>query len=113
MKGIFEDAHNFSAGLEVKPWRARVANKFFQNWSYRTGFNYASTYLKINEQAISGYSATLGIGIPLRNQFSTINLSVEAGKQGTTHSGLIRERYIMGHLNFTINELWFIGKTFF
>ncbi|HNX78297.1 MAG TPA: hypothetical protein PKJ24_00375 [Prolixibacteraceae bacterium] len=113
MKGVFRDAHNYSAGIDVRPWRSRVANKFFQNWNYRTGFHYYSTYLKINEQPINGYGLTLGIGIPLRNQFSQINFSVEAGKQGTTNSGMIRERYIMGHLNFTVNELWFIGKTFY
>jgi hypothetical protein len=113
MMGIFKDAHNFSGGFEVKPWKPRVANKFFQNWNYRTGFNYSSTYLKINNQPIDSYSVTFGIGIPLRNQFSQINFSLEAGTQGTTRSGLIRERFLMGHLNFTINELWFIGKTFF
>ena len=113
MSGVFKDAHNFAAGFEIKPWKSRVANKFYQNWNYRTGFNYSSSYLKINNLPIDGYSVTLGIGIPLRNQFSQINLSFEAGNMGTTSGGLIRERYVMGHLNFTVNELWFIGKTFF
>jgi hypothetical protein len=113
MAGVFKDANNFAAGLEIKPWKTRVANKFYQNWSYRTGFNYNSSYLKINNQPIDGYSVTLGIGIPLHNQFSEINIGFEAGNKGTTSGGQIRERFLMGHLNFTINELWFIGKTFY
>jgi hypothetical protein len=113
MAGVFKDANNFAAGIEIKPWRSRVANRFYQNWYYRTGFNYYSSYLKINSQPINGYSATLGIGIPLRNQYSQLNIAFEAGTKGTTTDGLIREKFLLGHLNITINELWFVGKKFY
>jgi hypothetical protein len=113
MIGVFKDAQSFSAGFDLKPWKTRVTNKFYQNWDYRAGFNYSSSYLKIKNNPVNTYSLTLGFGIPLRNQFSSINIAIEAGNQGTTSGGLIRERFIMGHLNFTVNELWFIGKTFF
>ena len=113
MAGIFKDADSFAAGIEIKPWSARVANRFYQNWSYRAGFNYYSSYLKIKGQPIDGYSGTFGLGIPLRNQFSQINIAFEAGTKGTTSNGLIREKFILAHVNFTINELWFLSKRFY
>jgi hypothetical protein len=113
MTGDFKNANNFAAGFEIKPWKLRVANKFYQNWNYRAGFNYYSSYLKINNLPIDGYSVTLGLGIPLRNQLSQINIAFEAGNKGTTSGGLIREKFLMAHLNFSVNELWFIGKTFY
>jgi hypothetical protein len=113
MIGVFRNAQNFSAGVDLKPWKARVSNKFFQNWDYRAGFNFYSSYLQIKNNPVNAYGVTLGFGVPLRNQYSQINFAIEAGKQGTTANGLIRERYVMAHLNFTVNELWFIGKTFF
>jgi hypothetical protein len=112
MTGAFKNADNYAAGIEFKPWNLRVGNRFYQNWTYRTGFNYYSSYLKINSQPVNGYSATLGLGIPLRNQYSQINVAFEAGTKGTTNNGLIRENFFMGHLNMTINEVWFLKRIY-
>jgi hypothetical protein len=112
MAGNFIDAHMFSAGLEIRPWKERVANKYFQNWQYRIGANYNSSYLKIGGQNIKGFGVNLGFGMPLRNQESTLNFAIEAGKNGTSNHNLIEEKYILFHMNFSINELWFIKRVF-
>ena len=112
MSGNFNDAHQFSAGFEIRPWTERVANKYFQNWLYRLGGNYNHSNLRIGGQNITGYGVNLGVGLPLRNQESTLNFAIEAGINGTRKHNLIQEKYILLHMNFSINELWFIKRVF-
>jgi hypothetical protein len=111
MAGNFINAHMFSAGLEIRPWKEGVANKYFQNWQYRIGANYNTSYLKIGGQAITGFGVNFGVGLPLKEE-STINFAIEAGKNGTTKHNLIDEKYLMLHMNFSINEKWFLKRVF-
>lgn len=110
MSGNFVNSHNFLAGIEFEPWKESFTNNFYQNWTYRAGFNYNTSYLKIKNNTISGYAFDLGIGIPLKNRQSTMNVAFEIGSNGTTSDNLIKERYYLMHLNFSINELWFFKK---
>jgi hypothetical protein len=112
MAGNFVNAHSFSAGLEIRPWKERVANKYFQNWLYRLGGNYNTSYLRIGGKSITGFGINLGFGLPLRNQLSTLNFAIEAGKNGTKSNNLISEKYLLLHMNFSINEPWFIKRVF-
>ena len=110
MSGGFVNAHNFLAGIEIRPWRESITNMFYQNWAYRLGASYNSSYLKLRNIVIGGYAVNVGAGIPLRNHGSTMNIAFEAGVNGTTANSLIRERYLLIHLNFSINELWFMKR---
>ncbi len=113
MAGKFSDATTYAAGLELKPWKESLSNKFFQNWSYRAGASYSLSYLTLGSNQISNLAFNLGFGLPFRNQSSTVNLAFEAGKTGTTRNNLVRENYLLMHLNISINELWFIKKKFY
>lgn len=113
MSGNFVNAHSFSAGIEFRPWRESFTNVFYKNWSYRLGGNYNSSYLKLKNKVINGFALNAGIGIPLKNGASSMNVAIEAGLNGTTSNGLIEERFLLLHLNFSINELWFIRKKFY
>jgi len=37
-----------------------------------------------------------------------INLSLEAGMNGTKENGLIRENYLLLHLNMSLRDIWFM-----
>ena len=113
MAGRFQNAYTASAGIELKPWPERVTNKFYQNLLYRAGFNYNSSYLKIKENHIQSYAATLGVGVPLRGNRSSLNIALELGKTGTSRNRLVEEKYLMLHLNFSLNELWFFKKVIY
>ncbi len=113
MPGNFSDARSFSAGIELRPWKESISNHFFQNCSYRIGGNYNLSYLTFGSNQITGFGLNLGIGMPFRNQESTINLAMEAGKTGTTRNYLVEENFLLFHLNISINELWFIKKKFY
>lgn len=113
MPGTFNDAQSFSAGIEMKPWKSSVSNRFYQNWTYRAGGNYCSSYVKIGSQVINRSGLNLGFGIPLPNRISVLNFAFEFGSQGTTSNNLVREKYILAHLNFSLNEFWFLKNKYY
>lgn len=113
MAGSFQDSYTASGGFEVKPWPDRIANKFYQDLTYRAGVSYNSSYLKISGRKIRNYAATIGVGIPLLGNRSTLNVSLEAGQTGTNKGRLIEEQYLMLHVNFSMNELWFFKKVIY
>jgi hypothetical protein len=113
MPGAFRNAHSFSAGIEFKPWKMSVSNRFYQNWYYRAGGNYTSSYLNFGNRTINKAGVSFGLGIPLPGRISMMNIAFEAGTQGTSTRGLVRETYLLGHLNFSLNEFWFVKNKYY
>ncbi len=113
MPGTFNNAQSFSAGIEMRPWKMSVSNHFFQNWIYRAGGNYYSSYLKIGSEVINRFGFNLGFGIPLPSRISMVNFAFEAGSQGTINHNLIRERYLLMHVNFSLDEFWFLKNKYY
>jgi hypothetical protein len=108
----FEDSHRFSLGVEFNPWEHRVVNKFYKNWDYRFGLNYETSYLRFGNNLIDDKSVSFGVGIPLPGHISKVSLNFKLGTNGTTANNLIRERYAMFQLGFSLNEIWFIRRKF-
>ncbi|MBN2775801.1 MAG: hypothetical protein JXR31_16215 [Prolixibacteraceae bacterium] len=108
----FADSHQISLGIEVAPWEHRIVNKAFKNWDYRLGFNYKSSYLKIDENIIDDKSLSLGLGIPLPNRVSKMNVAFILGSRGTCSHNLIRENYAMFQFGFSLNEIWFVRRKY-
>lgn len=84
---------------------------------YRLGFRYNKTHMTVNQQRINDMAVTVGLGLPLPETgfgrtFSNVNISAEFGQQGTLKSNLVRERYININLGFTINDAWFIRRSY-
>ena len=94
----FVNSHSFSVGSEFRPWPIRITNKGFQNCTYRAGFNYASSYLKVGKRVLDEKSISLGIGVPIRNEKSrnigsALNFAFEYGIKGTTSNNQVKENY--------------------
>jgi hypothetical protein len=53
-------------------------------------------------------AASVGFGIPLKNDYSMINISLEVGKNGTSDKGLIQENFYLLHVNFSLHDIWFL-----
>jgi hypothetical protein len=108
----FTDLHRFSIGIEFSPWEHRVINTFYKNWDYRFGFSYESSYLNFGKNNIDGKSISFGFGIPFPGHVSKVNITGKIGTNGTTADNLIRERYALIQLGFSLNEIWFIRRKF-
>ncbi|MBN2348124.1 MAG: hypothetical protein JXJ22_04765 [Bacteroidales bacterium] len=104
-----KDNERISVGMEYTP-RQRRNETGIKALYYRIGGFYNSSYLEIENQPIDSKAITFGLGIPLRQDLSMINLSFELGDLGTTQKGLIREFYGLLHVNITLRDLWFMKR---
>ncbi len=74
------------------------------------GFVFNDSYLSINNTKINDYGISFGVGLPLRNNKSTISsvdLSFEFGRRGTTKNNLIQQDYFKFVLGVNIRNTWF------
>jgi len=102
--------NSYHLGLEIAPKNDRL--HLGHTAKYRIGGWYQSGYLNIYGTQISSFAATCGVSIPIRKDRSSINLAVEAGRQGTMNNQLIRETYVKLNCSFTLWEHWFTQRKF-
>ncbi|MDR1880799.1 MAG: hypothetical protein LBQ78_07670 [Tannerellaceae bacterium] len=118
---LYEDwdkAHFFDKSDEFKK-RIRVAaggefipayqNKaFFSRIRYRAGVHYSNSYLRVKNSGYNEYGASVGFGLPLIDNRSFLNLSLEYVKLQPGTKALISEQYFRFTVNYTFNEMWFL-----
>mgnify|MGYP000524786530 CR=1 FL=1 len=104
--GNFVDQDFLGIGLEYTPKKRGL--KYWENIQYRTGFNFDSGSLEIDNNKISNYEFNLGLGLPLkRGSNSMLNIEYSYGKKGTVSNGLIQENYHSLSLNLSLEGIWF------
>lgn len=106
------NSERFSMGLEIFP-KKNAKNKVFGNLSYRLGANYNKSYLVIGSIPINSFALTAGMGIPIKKNLSTLNVSFEYGQNGTLQKGLIQERYWQINLSISIQDSWFQKQKYY
>jgi len=81
---------------------------------YRAGIRSEQTGLMVNGTGNSGqftdindFGISFGVGLPMGNQVSRLNLGFEFGKRGTTDNGLIEEKYFNFKLGLSLSNKWF------
>lgn len=102
--------HRFAFGVNFVPDKYALGRgTYFQRINYRLGANYQSGYISINNELISSYSISAGLGIPVgisRNS-SMVHISAQYGIMGTTKNNLIQENFWKINLGFTFSDKWF------
>jgi hypothetical protein len=76
------------------------------------GIRYNQTYLNIYDQSINEFGISFGLGLPLPRSLTTIDLSVEVGRGGTTAKNLIQENFVNFTLGVSIYERWFVKRRY-
>jgi len=97
---------NYNFGVEYIPNKFALRN-YINLINYRAGFYYNTGHLKLNNEQISSYGITFGVGLPIANK-TTINLFYNYGVRGTTNNGLIEEKYHLFGINLTLYDFWFL-----
>jgi hypothetical protein len=110
-KDSFKTAYKFSGGVQWIPNETALEG-IYNRMKFRMGGYYELTPLYVNQTQIKKYALTLGVGLPVKRFFSDIDLSIEAGKLGTTKNNLLEERFILGTLGFSISDRWFIKRKY-
>lgn len=85
--------------------------------AYRVGGRYGRSYLNLNNTAINEWGVSAGVGFLLnpvglyarvfKVPFSSINISAEYGRRGTTRNNLVQEDFVRLTLSFTFCDKWF------
>ena len=107
----FEDATRIALGGYYIPNYNSYSN-LFKKITYRAGFRYENTGLIINARPINDTALTLGLGMPVGGNFSSLNLGIELGKRGTTDANLIQENYVNLSVGFSFSDRWFVKRKF-
>lgn len=106
----FTDRYRAALGLEWTPnYRAR---SLFAQARYRFGLSAANSYLKVPSPmgTLAGYNeygASLGIGIPLIDRRSLLNVSIDYNYLRPAQSAMVSEHSLGLTLGLTFNEAWF------
>ncbi len=94
-----------AAGGEFIP--DHMNRSFFSRIRYRAGFHYSNSYLRINNSSYNEYGASVGLGLPLIDNRSFLNLSFEYVKIKPESRTLIDQQHFRFTVNYTFNERWF------
>jgi len=113
MQDSLKNSMQLSVGVEIKP--TDNARFYYQRMAYRFGFKYGTNYLQIDNNKLSDYGFSFGLGLPLRKTRSTVNIACEIGKRGTTSATdakLLQENYVKFSIGFSAHDIWFFKRKF-
>jgi len=86
-----------------------TSNNLLNRLRYRAGLYYGNSYLKVMDSKNKEYGVNLGLGIPMTDRRSFLNLALEYSLVRPDYSPL-SERYFKVSLSYTFNELWFFKQ---
>jgi hypothetical protein len=101
----FKNRIRVAAGGEFIPdYQNRM---FFSRIRYRAGIHYSNSYLRINNSSYNEYGASIGLGLPLIDNRSYLNVAFEYVKIKPETRLLIDQQHFRFTINYTFNERWF------
>jgi hypothetical protein len=106
----YDKSSRISFGGFYTPKYNSISN-YWQRVTYRAGVKYKETGLVVDNTSINDFGMSFGVGLPVGQQLSNLNLGLEFGKRGEKNNGLVKENYINLRLSLTLNDKWFLKKT--
>jgi hypothetical protein len=103
---------NIAVGGEYSP-NYRSITSYFQRMTYRMGAHYGKMPVYLKGKHIDEFGISFGLTLPIAKSRSTVNLSAEFGRRGTTVNNLIQENYFRFTLGVNILERWFVKSKYF
>jgi len=89
-------------------------SSYWDRITYRAGVKFEKTGLLVDAvgngtdfTSIEDFGISFGVGLPLSQQLSNINIGFEFGKRGKTTNGLVQENYFNFRLGLSLNDKWF------
>ncbi len=102
--GNYQNSYFIATGLELLP-SLKIGSAFFEKWTYRTGFSFNH----LNEQnGVTEYLATLGLGIPFNQSMGRIDLAIGYGKRGNLEKTDVEESIFKFMISVNGGERWFV-----
>ncbi len=113
----YEDKLRTSLGGYYIP-KINSISSYWNRVTYRAGIRIEQTGMMMkgfgtNEKftSINDFGINIGLGLPLPDHLSNLNLGFEYGKRGTLSNNLIKENYFNVRLGLSLNSLnWFVKR---
>lgn len=106
-----QNSWNIAIGGSYKP-KSTTVSGYMKRVTYRAGFHYDQTYLRIYDKSINKFGVTLGLGLPMPRSLSSFNLALEVGRMGTTENNLVKETYFNISMGISLHEVWFVKRKY-
>ncbi|MBP6759302.1 MAG: aromatic hydrocarbon degradation protein [Flavobacterium sp.] len=108
--GEFKNQDKFALGLSY--FKKEHSIYFSDRIHYFTGVNYDTGFLSINNKSINNLVFSLGIGIPIDNTKSLLNITYSYGQKGNIGNDFIKENYHKIGINLSLEGIWFVKSKF-
>lgn len=102
----FTEGSSYAIGGFYIPNYRDITN-YFSRIVFRAGLRYEEMGLRVNNQDITEFGMSFGVGLPLGRKFSNLNIGFEYGQRGTTEANLIKEKFYGVFIGLSLNDLWF------
>lgn len=109
----YENSNKLAVGGFYIP-KFNSISSYWNRVVYRAGLKIEKTGLKVSSQqslsqftSIDDFGISFGVGLPIGNQLSNINVAFELGKRGNTDNGIVQENYFNLRLGLSLNDKWF------
>jgi hypothetical protein len=108
---IADHTSRISVGGEYTPNPASVY-KYLPRVTYRLGFYYGTDYVRLRNTELNYYAVTAGASLPFRRSTDRVHLALEYGSRGTNTANLIKENFFKFTLGISLNDKWFIKRSY-
>ena len=99
--------YRIGAGIEIMPSTRRLAS-YANRMNYRAGVFYGQMNFLSNGEPVNEYGLTAGLGLPIRQGNSRIDVALQAGKRGDLKINGLSEMFFRLNFSVSANELWFV-----
>lgn len=106
-----QNSWNIAIGGSYKP-KSTTVSGYFKRVTYRAGFHYDQTYIRVYDKSIDQFGITFGLGLPMPRSLSSFNIAFEIGKMGTTEKELVKETYFNISIGVSLHEVWFVKRKY-
>jgi long-subunit fatty acid transport protein len=107
---VFTDRFVYALGAEYV--HNPLSKNYAEQMRFRLGANYSNSYVKVNGSDYNKWAISCGIGFPLPNTKTTLNLHLEYGQQGSVKNIGLVEQYGKIGIGVSLNERWFVKRRF-
>ena len=108
--GEFKNQDKFALGLSY--FKKEHSIYFSDRIHYFSGINYDTGFLSVNNKNINNLAFSLGVGIPVDNTKSLLNITYSYGQKGSIGNDLIKENYHKIGINLSLEAIWFVKRKY-
>lgn len=108
--GEYQNQDKFALGLSY--FKKKQSINFSDKIHYFTGLNYDTGFLSINDNRVKNMYVSFGVGIPLENTKSFLNISYSYGQKGNIGNDFIKENYHKIGINLSLEAIWFVKSKY-